>query len=82
MLERIDIDNLDDLTETLRELKLGTEYAPLVFTLELLIDKMKSGGSPAGLAQVAAQINAIMKELLATKEPASSGSTVLAKYKK
>jgi len=82
VLERIDVENVDDLVEVLKELKLEPYHAPLVFTLEVLIGRLKSARSDQGAAQLSAQIANIMKDLMASKESGPASSAVLSKYKK
>ena len=53
-LSRLDLDDLDDLTTVLAELKLTREDAPLVWLAEKLINQIRSGGSPTGIAALSA----------------------------
>ncbi|ALE74931.1 hypothetical protein AD006_01125 [Pseudonocardia sp. EC080610-09] len=73
MIDRFAIDQLDDLTVALAELKLEAEDAPLVWLAEELIQLIKGQGSPTSKAALAAQLVTVLRELGAT--PAARGGT-------
>lgn len=84
-LSRLDLDDLDDLTTVLAELKLTREDAPLVWLAEKLINQIRSGGSPTGIAALSAQLVIVLKELGATPTARggnSSPSGVLDSFRK